>query len=147
MSAEHSPDSNIKHHKDAKSNHTPMSLQIMEQKSNMWRKQTTQRPDKAGEKYVQEVMRVFLFYAWAVDNTMLVALSAIASEQAKATEKTLHKVNQFLDYAASNLDAILMYQASNMVLAVHSKAYILTNNVQEAEQEGIFTFRTTNQSP
>jgi len=34
-----------------------------------------------------------------VDSTMLVALSSIASEQAKATATTMKKIKQFLDYA------------------------------------------------
>lgn len=94
--------------------------------------------DKAGKKYVQEVMGVFLFYAWAVYNTMLVALSAIALEQAKPTEKTLHKVKQFLDYAASNPDAILMYQASNMVLTVHSNTSYLNKQCARSRARGHF---------
>jgi hypothetical protein len=42
---------------------------------------------KARKKFVQEVTGVFLFYARAVDSTMLVALSAIAAEQGTPTEK------------------------------------------------------------
>ena len=43
----------------------------------------------------------FLYYARAVYSTLLVALSALASEQAIPTEKTMEKVMTFLDYAAS----------------------------------------------
>ena len=53
---------------------------------------------------------------------MLVALSAIASKQAKPTKGTMDKVNQFLDYAASQEEAVLTYHASDMVLAAHSDA-------------------------
>ena len=45
--------------------------------------------------------RDILYYARAVDPTMLVALSTIASEQASPTRETVKKVDQFLDYAAS----------------------------------------------
>ena len=37
--------------------------------------------DKAGKTYIQQVTGTFLYYARAVDPTMLVALSAIASAQ------------------------------------------------------------------
>jgi hypothetical protein len=59
---------------------------------------------------------------------MLVVLSTIAAEQGAPTENTLHKVNQFLDYAATHPDAVVTYnyKASNMVLAIHSDASYLS---------------------
>ena len=57
---------------------------------------------------------------------MSTALSAIASEQAKPTEKTLKKIKQFLHYATTNLDTIIMYQANNMILTAHSNASYLS---------------------
>ena len=44
--------------------------------------------DKAGKKYIQQVVGSFLYYARAVDMTILHALSKIVSEQADPTEKT-----------------------------------------------------------
>ena len=72
------------------------------------------------------MLDTFLYYARAVDSTMLVALSAITSEQARPTKTTMDKVNQFLDYAASQEIAVLTYEASDMVLAVHSDASYLS---------------------
>ena len=43
--------------------------------------------DKNGKQYVQQVVGTFLFYGRAVDDTMLAALSAIASDQAAPTER------------------------------------------------------------
>ena len=57
---------------------------------------------------------------------MLTALSAIASEQANPTENTMKKVKQFLDYAASQEDAVVTYKASDMQLAIHSDASYLS---------------------
>ena len=56
---------------------------------------------KETKKYIQEVLGTFLYYARAINPTMLVALSSIASEQASPTKPTMKKVDQFLDYAAS----------------------------------------------
>ena len=78
--------------------------------------------DKAGKKFVQEVIGTFLYYARCVDSTMLTALGSLATQQANPTTTTLSKVKQFLDYAATHPDAIVTYQASNMVLAAHSDA-------------------------
>ena len=47
--------------------------------------------DKDGKKFVQQVTGIFLYYARAVDSTMLVALSALASEQASPTQKQWRK--------------------------------------------------------
>jgi hypothetical protein len=65
--------------------------------------------DKAGKKFIQEVTGVFLYLGQAVDSTMLTALSSLTSIQAAPTERTMQKCLQFLDYAASQEDAIITY--------------------------------------
>jgi hypothetical protein len=60
-----------------------------------------------GKKFIQEVMGVFFFLARIVDLTMLTPLSAIASKQAALTENTMQKCLQILDYAASQVEAIV----------------------------------------
>ena len=82
--------------------------------------------DKLGKKFIQEVKGVFLFLARAVDSTMLTPLSALASEQATPTEKTMQNCLQFLDYMASQDEAIVTYRASGMKLAIHSDASYLS---------------------
>jgi hypothetical protein len=72
------------------------------------------------------VIGVFLYYGRAVDSTMLTALSAIASAQAKPTEETMTCCKQFLNNAATHPDAILTYRRSDMVLVVHSDASYLS---------------------
>ena len=69
---------------------------------------------------VQQIVGTFLYYALAVDSTMLVALSAIGSEQSHATQQTLDDTTWLLDYAASHRDATIRYHASNMILHLHS---------------------------
>ena len=53
---------------------------------------------------------------------MLVALSAIGSQQAAVTEDTMSAVDQLLDYCATYPDNGITYRASNMVLAARSDA-------------------------
>ena len=76
--------------------------------------------------YIQQVLGVLLYYGRAVDSTVLVALSSIASAQASPTELTLSLIKQLLDYVATHPDAILTYKKSDMVLAVHSDASYLS---------------------
>jgi hypothetical protein len=87
---------------------------------------TSQRLSPTEKKYIKEVIGVFLYYGHAIDSTMLTALSAIASAQAKPTEETMARCKQFLDYAATHKDAILTYKSSDMVLVVHSDASYLS---------------------
>jgi hypothetical protein len=76
-------------------------------------------------KFIQEVTGTFLFYARAFDPTMLTALSSLAAEQCNPTKRTMEKCKQFLDYAATQEDAVITYRKSNMVLAIHSDASYL----------------------
>jgi hypothetical protein len=45
---------------------------------------------------------------------MLTALSLIASNQAKPTKETMSNIKYFLDYAASNQDAIITYYSARL---------------------------------
>ncbi len=82
--------------------------------------------DKVGKKFIQEVVGVFLFFARAVDSTMLTPLSSLTSKQASPTKLTMEKCLQFLDYTATQDDAILTYKASAMILAIRSNASYLS---------------------
>jgi len=82
--------------------------------------------DKQGKKYVREVIGTLLYYARCVDNTMLPALGSLTTQQANLTQNTKKIVHQLLDYTATHPDAIITYQASDMVLAGHSDAPYLS---------------------
>ena len=78
--------------------------------------------NKEDTKYIQAVAGTLLYYGWAVDNTILTSLSAVATKQAKPTQKTMEVTKQLLDYCATQEDAIISYRVSKMILAVHSDA-------------------------
>ena len=82
--------------------------------------------DKTKKTYVQAVTGTLLYYARAVDSTILTALNTIATQQAAPTESTLEEVKQLLDYCASQEEAIVTYNASDMILSVHSDASYLS---------------------
>jgi hypothetical protein len=50
--------------------------------------------NKEDAKHVKAVMGILLYYARAVDSTILTALSSLAMEQAKPMQKTMEKVKQ-----------------------------------------------------
>ena len=57
---------------------------------------------------------------------ILMALNAIATEHANPTTKTILRTKQFFHYMAMNDEAIVRYQASDMILAVHSNVSYLS---------------------
>jgi hypothetical protein len=69
---------------------------------------------------------------------MLTALSLIASNQAEPTKETMSYIKFFLDYAASNQDAIITYHASDMVLVVQSNASYLSKPKARSRVGGHF---------
>ena len=71
---------------------------------------------------IQQIVGTFLYYARAVDPTMLVSLSTLSSKQSRATKATEQAVHQFLDYAATHPNAAIQYRSSGMALIVHSDA-------------------------
>jgi hypothetical protein len=96
---------------------------------------------------VQEIASTLLYYARAVDGTIIPALGAIATKQANQTEKMRATIKQLLDYSAMQDKAILAYKASKMILAVHSDAGSATKRNQGAKRGDIFSNPTTTNSP
>ena len=92
----------------------------------------------AKKKFIQEVTGTFLYYARAIEATMIPALGSIATQHVSPTENTMKKAKHFLDYAASHPDAIIAYQASGMVLAVHSDASYLSESKARSRAGGHF---------
>ena len=83
-------------------------------------------------------MGVVLYYAIAIDNTIIFSLSKIGSEQARATSKTMDEVQQLLDYLISNPNAIIRYHASGMILFIHSDASYLSVTKARSISSGVF---------
>ena len=70
---------------------------------------------------------------------MLVALIELASEQEIPTKNTMEKVMTFLDYAASQEEAVIKYHASDMVLACHSDAFYMSEPGARSRSGGNFS--------
>ena len=99
------------------------SVQHMAKNCQFINEETISPPLTANEKLlVQQVVGSLLYYALAVDCTLLVALGDLAATQSKATEDTVDKLIWLLNYVASNPDASVTYVASDMCLHIHSDA-------------------------
>jgi uncharacterized protein YktA (UPF0223 family) len=87
-------------------------------------------------KHIQKIAGKFLWYACGVDGTLLTPLSAIASQQSKATVQTMQRVKQLLDFAATQEPAVLTYRKSDMVLSIHSDAGYLNKESARSRAGG-----------
>jgi hypothetical protein len=87
---------------------------------------------------IQKVTGSVLYYARAVDPTVLMPLNDTATEQTKDTEKMQAATNQMLDYLATHPDATIRYHASDMILYVHSDASYLSVSNARSPLGGMF---------
>ncbi len=97
-------------------------------------------------KYVQAVAGILLYYARAVDPTILPELSSLAIKQARPTMKTMEMVKQLLDYCATQGEAIITFLASKMIQCIHSNASYCKKRMPKAELVDIF-FSNNDQFP
>jgi hypothetical protein len=81
--------------------------------------------DAKSTTFIQQVLGTFLYYARAVDNTMLVAINDLGTQQSKGTYNTMKDVTWLLNYAASHPDAAIRYNGSDMCLHIESDASYL----------------------
>eukprot|EP00804_Cyclotella_cryptica_P021026 CCRYP_019778-RC/>CCRYP_019778-RC protein AED:0.43 eAED:0.43 QI:0/-1/0/1/-1/0/1/0/185 len=103
--------------------------------------------DAAGIKRIQGIVGSLLYYARAVDNKLLVALSTISSQQTAATQNTAAAVHQLLDYVATYPNDGITHRASSMILAAHSDASYLTEPGSRSRAEHISSYQRTTLFP
>ena len=89
-------------------------------------------------KFIQSVTGSHLYYARAIDYTILPALNEIASEQASPTQKTQQKAQRLMDYVSTYPNAYIRYYASDMVLHVDSDAAYLVAPKARSRVAGYF---------
>ena len=92
--------------------------------------------DEKGKKRIQEILGTLLYYARAVDPTILVTISHLSSQQAKPTVQTMAAVKHLLDYCATHPNATSRFHKSDMVLHVESDASYLSEPKAKSRYAG-----------
>ena len=105
---------------------------------------TSERLDEHRKRCIQEIVGSLLYYTRAVDNKLLVALSAIASRQAYATVATEQAVHLLLDYVATYPADGIVYRSSDMILCAHADAGFL-NETNSRSRAGANIFLSENE--
>jgi hypothetical protein len=98
-------------------------------------------------KRLQQVVGTLLYYARAVDSTMLAALGTLSSAQTKGTTETAAALVQLLNYCATHPDATIRYRASDMVLHIDSDASYLSEPEARSRAGGHFFLSNTVNKP
>ena len=99
-------------------------------------KDTSEKLDAQGKKRIQEVLGTLLYYARAVDPTLLVTVSSLATQQKDPTIKTMAAIDHLLDYCATHPNAITRFHPSDMVLHVESDASYLSEANSKSRSAG-----------
>ena len=76
-------------------------------------------------KSVKQIVGKFRYYVRAIDNTMAHMMNHIGSQKSKGTQKLMQAVTHFLNHAASNHSAKIVYRKSYMLYKISSDAAYL----------------------
>ena len=78
--------------------------------------------DENNQKRIQKIVGKFLYYARAIDPTMLVALNSLESVQTNPKIETTKKITRFLNYSATHPDTVIEYSKSGMIIQIYLDA-------------------------
>jgi hypothetical protein len=87
---------------------------------------------------LQQLTGTLLYYARAVDPTLIMPINVLESEQSKATADTADKVIKFLNYCNTHPETKIRYRASDMILYILSDASYLSENEAKSRAGGLF---------
>jgi hypothetical protein len=88
-----------------------------------------------------------LYYARAVDPTLIMPINVLASEQSKATSETAYKVIKLLNYCNTHPETKIRYHASDMILYIHRYASYLSEREAKIKAGFFFTLVTALTQP
>ena len=91
-------------------------------------------------------MGSLLYYARAIDYTLLPALNTISQSQAKPTKNTQQVCKTLLDYCATYPNVVLCYHASDMILNIDSDAAYLVAPGAKSQVAGYYQLNSHRRS-
>jgi hypothetical protein len=91
---------------------------------------------------LQQLTGTLLYYARAVDPTLIIPINVLASGQSTATNVTEEKVIKLLNNCNTHPESKIRYHSSDIILHIHSDASYLSEKKQKAELGDNFTWKT-----
>jgi hypothetical protein len=97
---------------------------------------------------IQSIVGTNWYYARSVDPTIITALSALASQQAKPTEQTGKRIVKYLNYMVTNPNATIHYHACDMTLKIHAdSSYLNEPNARSRQGAHLYLGNDTTTKP
>jgi len=93
--------------------------------------------NEATTKRLQQIVGIFLYYARAIDYSILPGINCISTRQSQITEQLKANVTRLLAYMKTYPDAKLIFKASKMELIVQSDASYLCESGARSRAGGI----------
>mmetsp|Transcript_8846 Transcript_8846/g.12587 ORF Transcript_8846/g.12587 Transcript_8846/m.12587 type:complete len:194 (+) Transcript_8846:562-1143(+) len=93
-------------------------------------------------KDIQAKIGTFLYYARAIDITILRALNNLSHTQNKSNQHTLKNLHHLMDYLFTKPNVCICYKASNMQLTADSDAAFLILPLAKSRVGGYFALGT-----
>jgi hypothetical protein len=87
---------------------------------------------------LQQLTGTLLYYARAVDPTLVMPINILASNQSNATEEIADKVIKLINYCNTHPETKICYHASDMILHIQSDAYYLSESEAKSRAGGFF---------
>ena len=100
--------------------------------------------NEKGINIIQGIVGALIYVGRAVNNKLLVALSAFGAQQAAATEDTSAAIEQLLEYVATYPNDGIIFRKSDMILAAHADAGFL-NESRARSRAGAHIFLSENE--
>jgi hypothetical protein len=85
-----------------------------------------------------------LYYARAVDPTLVMPINVLASEKSKATAVTADKVIKLLNYCNTHPETKKRYHASDMILHKHNDASYISETEAKSRAGGFLYMGSSN---
>jgi hypothetical protein len=92
---------------------------------------------------LQQLKGTLLYYARAVDPTLIMPINVLASEQSTATNVKADKVINFLNYCNTHPETKIRYHSSDMLLYIHSVASYLSEDEAKSRAGAVFYMGNT----
>ena len=87
---------------------------------------------------IQKIIGALLYYARAVDGTLMATLNELASAQSKGTQAAMQATKKLMDYFHTHSDAKIRYCTSQMQFHIHSDVYYLLGSKARSRLGGHF---------
>ena len=142
----------FQHNKPEKAQRSPFNIQSSYRPSKPGQRQYAPLPDTSptldpkGTKRIQSIVGSLLYYARAIDSTLLPSLNSIGAQQSAPTAATHQRCKCLLDYVATYPNVFIRYHASDMVLTIDSDAAYLVEPKARSRIAGYFQLNSNKRS-